>query len=130
MTSTTIPASQECISGYEALSSFFTSSASYASSGGSPADLSAALALMKTQELISFYTSNIETRPSFQNGVSVDASSLFSAVLRENDLSTLGKVALMNSAIEDLQQDALYFADKGQFHRSVLSGAPSDGSMS
>lgn len=129
MTSPTTPAANQSYSGYEALSSFLRNSGVALGSTGMPADLDSALSNLTLDEALAFYSSQKEKRGSYQTGASMEAASTFSAVLREDDIAKLGKVALLNAAIADLTEEADYYANSGQFLKGVMGGAITDGSL-
>lgn len=129
MTSPTTAAANQSYAGYEALSTFLRNFSTSLGTSGAPVDFGATMSNLVSDEALSFFSSQKEKKGSFQAGASMEAASAFAAILREDDIAKLGKVALINAAVSDLSEEADFYANSGQFLKGVMGGAITDGSF-
>jgi len=120
---------EECTAAFNALSDFMTSSASYLVGEGLPPTPLDLVDFMDYTQSLEELIRRVPEAAAFQNGAMQEVVYTVAASLREIDMASRSKSTLLAAAASELQAEADYYKNTGQFLFGIMKGAPTNGSQ-
>jgi len=113
----------------DAVKAFVTAEGAYVLAGGTPPTLAGVLAGLEYTELLTFVVDQAGEGSGFQVGVAQDAINSKAALERELEMASQTKGLLYSAFVSNMQDEATFYAQSGDFYVGVIKGNTTNGSQ-